>query len=134
MGQPAIHIEESQPEAELPLQLFDLPAAKVSACEESVGSALGTSPVAERVYIQEFPEVFRQVGATPDSEIFGEVSKKLETEPNMALRSIGDIPKSEPSQPKESALSPTIAALVNDGADSSLGGSSNGGLAQATKD
>jgi hypothetical protein len=52
----------------------------------------------------------------------------------MALRSIGDIPKSEPSQPKESTLSPTIAALVNDGAESSLGGSSHGGLAQATKD
>jgi len=56
MAQPAIHIEEQQPKAELPLQLFDLPQAKVSVCEESVASVLGTSPAAERVYVEEFPE------------------------------------------------------------------------------
>ena len=131
MGQPAIRIEEPQPEIEEPLQLYDLPQAKVSACEESVASALGTSPVAERVHIQEFPEVLRQVRPPPDREILGEATRKLETEPNTALQSIADIPKSEVAEPKAKALSPTIAALVNDGTGSSLGGSSDGGRAAA---
>jgi len=59
MDQPAVKIEESKPEPEIPLQLFDLPKAKESAFEESVASALGTSPVVNEVYIQEFPEALR---------------------------------------------------------------------------
>jgi len=52
----------------------------------------------------------------------------------MALQSVGDIPKSEPVQPKGNALSPAIAALVKEGAGSSLGGSSIGRPVQATND
>mgnify|MGYP006095797347 CR=1 FL=1 len=51
MEQPAIHIEESKAEPEPALQLFDLPKAKDSAFEESVASALGTSPMGEEVYV-----------------------------------------------------------------------------------
>jgi hypothetical protein len=51
MEQPAINIEESNAEPEQAVQLFDLPKAKDSAFEESVASALGTSPVGEQVYV-----------------------------------------------------------------------------------